>query len=162
MRNSDPGVRIVSVQRPKSDPNSILTMQVTGCNFQYGPNFDVSLDPSFWLWCSFFSWESVFTTGHCMKLKKLCSVFRHELLSNSEIVHPYKIYLICLVVTAFQFVLHIAAIEDFCYAGSSQSKSTSVLITLGTSEELHCSMTTGFTVLWWRVSYSSHISAIAP
>ena len=33
MRNSDPGVSIVSVQRPNSNLNPILTMQVTGCNF---------------------------------------------------------------------------------------------------------------------------------
>ena len=33
---------------------------------------------------------------------------------HSGILHPYKNYLICLVVTAFQFVLHIVAIEDLC------------------------------------------------
>ena len=44
-------------------------------------------------------------------------------------------------------------------AGSSQSKGTSVLITLGTSEELDCPITTGLSVLSLRVSYSSHISA---
>ena len=42
-------------------------MQVTGCNFQYGPNLGVPLDPSFWLWRWFFSWKSVFTTGHCIQ-----------------------------------------------------------------------------------------------
>ena len=46
MRNSDPGVSVVSVQRHNSDLNSILTVQITGCNFQYGPNFGVSLDAS--------------------------------------------------------------------------------------------------------------------
>ena len=45
MRNSDPGVNIVSVHGPNSDLNSTFTMQITGCNFQYGPNFGVSLDP---------------------------------------------------------------------------------------------------------------------
>ena len=33
---------------------------------------------------------------------------------HSEILHPYKIWSSCLVVTAFQFVLHIAATEDLC------------------------------------------------
>ena len=81
MRNSDPGVRIVSVQRHNSNLNSMFTVQVTGCNFQYGSNFDVPLDPSFWLWCSFFSWNSVFTTGHCIELCQITSVLRHEVLS---------------------------------------------------------------------------------
>ena len=116
MRNSDPGVSIVSVHGPNSDLNSTFTMQVTGCNFQYGPNLGVPLDPSFWLWCFVFSWKSVFTTGHCIKLCEISSVFRHEILSHSqqhsEILHPYRIYSICLVVTAFQFVLRVAAIED--------------------------------------------------
>ena len=49
MRNYDPGVSIVSVHGPNSDLNSIFTVQVTGCNFQYGPNLGVPLDPSFWL-----------------------------------------------------------------------------------------------------------------
>ena len=38
MLNSDQGVRIVSVHRHDSDRNSVLTVQATGCNFQYGPN----------------------------------------------------------------------------------------------------------------------------
>ena len=46
--------------------------------------------------------------------------------------------------------------------GSSQSKGTSVLITLSTSEELDCPITTGLSVLSWRDSCSSHISATAP
>ena len=49
MSNSDPGVSIVSVQKPNSDLNSILTVQVTGRNLLYGPNFGVPLDPFFWL-----------------------------------------------------------------------------------------------------------------
>ena len=63
---------------------------------------------------------------------------------------------------AFQFVLHIVAIEDFLLTSSSQSKSTSVLITLSTSEELHSPVTTGCPDLSGRVSYSSHISSTAP
>ena len=45
----DPGVRIVSVQRHNSDLNAVFTMQITGCNFLYGPNIGVPLNPSFWL-----------------------------------------------------------------------------------------------------------------
>ena len=97
MRNSDPGVSVVSAQRHNSDLNSMFTVQVTGCNFQYGPNFGVSLDPAFRLWCCFFSWKSEFTTGLCIKL---CEI------SN-------RIYSFCLVVTASQFVLHTVATEIF-------------------------------------------------
>ena len=35
-------------------------------------------------------------------------------LQHSQIMHPYKICSICLVVKTFQFVLHIAAVEDLC------------------------------------------------
>ena len=94
MTNSDPGVRIVSVQRHNSDLNSVLTKQTTDCNFQYGPNLGVRLDPSFWLWWLFISWKSAFTTGHCMNLWNVCSVFRHEVLSNfnniQKYLHPYR------------------------------------------------------------------------
>ena len=47
------------------------------------------------------------------------------------------------------------------WARSSLSKSTSVLITLGTNEELDCPLTAGCPVLSWNVPYSSHISATA-
>ena len=55
---------------------------------------------------------------------------------HSEILRPFKICSICLVVTAFQFVLHICCNRRSLLAGSSQSKGTSVLITLSMSEEL--------------------------
>ena len=117
MRNSDPRVSIVSVQRHNSDINSMFTVQITGCNFQYGPNFGVSLDPAFRLWCCFFSWKSVFTTSHCIKFCEISSVFRHEILSilnnTQKSLHPYRIYSICLVVTASQFVLHICCNRIF-------------------------------------------------
>ena len=48
MRNSDPRVRIVFVHRLNSDLHSKFTLQATGCNFQYGPNFGVPFDPTFW------------------------------------------------------------------------------------------------------------------
>ena len=57
-----------------------LPCKQLGCNFQYGPNFGVSLDPAFRLWCFFF-WKSVLTTGYCIKLCEISSVFRHEILS---------------------------------------------------------------------------------
>ena len=41
MRKSNPGVSIVSAQRQNSDLDSMFTVQITGCNFQYGPNFGV-------------------------------------------------------------------------------------------------------------------------
>ena len=61
----------------------------------------------------------VFTTRHCIELCEISSVFRHEVLSNfnniqQSCVHA-KICSICLVVTAFHFVLHIAAVEDLCW-----------------------------------------------
>ena len=46
MRNSDPGVSVVSVQSHNADLNSIFTVPITGCNFQYGSNFGVSFDAS--------------------------------------------------------------------------------------------------------------------
>ena len=47
MRNSDPRVSVVSIQRHEiliSTP--VFTMQVTGCNFHHGSSFGLSLDPS--------------------------------------------------------------------------------------------------------------------
>ena len=67
MRNSDLGESTISVHRRNSDLNSVFTMQATSCKLQYGPNFGVPFDPPFWLWCFFFSWRSVFTTGNWMK-----------------------------------------------------------------------------------------------
>ena len=80
MRNSDPRVRIVYVCKLISTPSPRLTCKATSCNIQYGPNFGVPLDLSFWLWCFFVTWQSVFTTSHNTKMWELCSVFRHEIL----------------------------------------------------------------------------------
>ena len=49
MRNSNPGVSIVSAQRDNSDLNSMFTVQVTGRDFQHGSDFCVPLDPAFLL-----------------------------------------------------------------------------------------------------------------
>ena len=162
MRNSDPRVSIVSAQRHNSDLNSMFTVQVTGCNFQHGPNFGVPLDPSFWLWCFFFSWKSVFTTSHCIELCRISSVFRHEILS---ILHNTQKS--CIHTEFTQFILlwqllnsfFICWNTKFWYAGSSLSKENSVLIALST---IDCPITTGRPVLFWKDSYSSHISATAP
>ena len=74
MQNSDPGVRIVFVHRHDSD--------LLVATFNTGQILVFPWDPSCWLWCWFFSWKIAFTTSHCMKLWKICSVFRHETLSN--------------------------------------------------------------------------------
>ena len=58
-------------------------MQITGCNFQYGSNFGVSLDPTFRLWYYFFSWKSVFMTSHCIKLCEISSVMKHCRISTT-------------------------------------------------------------------------------
>ena len=47
MKDSDPGLSVVFIRRPKSNFNSVVSIQATGRNFQYGSNFCVSLDPSF-------------------------------------------------------------------------------------------------------------------
>ena len=69
-------MRIVSVQRHNSNLNSVFTVQkITGCNFQYGPNLRIPLDPSFWLWWLFLSWKSVFTTCHCINCENYAVSF---------------------------------------------------------------------------------------
>ena len=47
MRNSNPRVRIVFVNRFNYDFHSMLILKVTGCNFQHGSNFGVPLNPTF-------------------------------------------------------------------------------------------------------------------
>ena len=138
--------------------NSMFTVQVTGCIFQHGSNFCVPSDPSFWLWCWFFSWKSAFTTGHWWEF---CSIFHHEILSDFNNIQKS-----CIHTNFTQSVLlcNFSIRSPYCcsrrawFAGSSQSKRTSVLITLCTNEELDCPLTTGCPVLSWRDSYSSHIS----
>ena len=49
MRISDPGVRIVFVRRHNSDLTSVLTVQMPGCNFQYGSDFGVPFGFSLWV-----------------------------------------------------------------------------------------------------------------
>ena len=99
MRNSDPGASVVSVHRRNSDLNSVLTMQAAICNFQYGPNFGVSLDPSFWFVMLLHLLEE------CIHDKPLHEIMRDlqclpswsivQFQQYSEILHPCKICSIC-------------------------------------------------------------------
>ena len=57
MRNSDPRVRSVLVHRFNSKFHSIFSLQATGCDFQYGSNFGVPLDPSFRVSWFVISWK---------------------------------------------------------------------------------------------------------
>ena len=83
MRSSEPRVWIVFAKRHNSALNSIFTLQAKGCNFQYGPNFGVPSNPTFWFRCISVSWQSVLTTSHCIcELWEICSIFRKEILSN--------------------------------------------------------------------------------
>ena len=79
----------------------------------------------------------MFAAGRCMKLWEFCGVFRHGVLSNFSNIQKSCIHT-KFVVTAFQFVLHIAAIEDLGWLGHHNPKSTSVLITLSTCEVMGC------------------------
>ena len=92
-----------------------IAIQTAGCDFQYGSNSCVSLNPSFWLWWLIIFWKSVFTTGSRKEL--FFNVFSHEILSDFNNIHESCIHTkltICLVVITFQFVLSIFAIEDLC------------------------------------------------
>ena len=137
MRNSDPGVRIVSVHGHDSDLSSMFTMQATGCHFQYGPNFGVPSDPTFWFRCGRVYSRQATASVNCetsavsfvMKYCPISTTFRNP-------------------ASSVQNLLNLSCCDSFsirspccCYrrswlAGSSQSKGTSVLITLSTSEEL--------------------------
>ena len=83
MRNSDSRERIVFVYRFDSNFHSMFTLQVAGCDFQYGSNFGVPSNPTFRVsWC-FISWQSVLTTSHWLcKLWEFFSVFCREVLSD--------------------------------------------------------------------------------
>ena len=83
--NSDPRKRMVLVHRLNSDFHSILALQETSCNFQYGPNLGVPSYPTFWFRWIFISWHRVLATSHWIsKLWELSSVFCHEVLSNTN------------------------------------------------------------------------------
>ena len=95
-------VSVVFTQRPNSNLNSVFTIQATGRYFQHGSNFCVSHpfdfdDPSFIgrVYSRHLqSWNTVHFQQHL------------------EILHPCKIYSLYQFVKAFQFAVHIAAIES--------------------------------------------------
>ena len=81
----DQRVRIVFVYRFNSYFHSILTLQITGCDFQHGSNFDVRPNPNFWVRWFFISWQNVLTTCHWFcELWEFFSVLCHEILSDSN------------------------------------------------------------------------------
>ena len=162
---SDPRVRIVFVHRFNSNFHSMFTLQITGCDFQYGSNLSVLPNPTFW-----FRW--VFISLLCTHDKPLnlwivrilqClltwSAVRPQLLSG--ILHQYKISSHDLAVITFQLVLDIFAI-DLLALDHRSKVCVCVFITLGTKNGLDCSSTTSLPVLPWQESHSSHISATAP
>ena len=116
IRNSDPGMRIVLVHGLNSNFNSILEVLETGRDFQYRSYSHISLDPPFWLRSSVVSWKGVFATKplieiwNCLKspvssVTKYCPNFNN----TQKILLPYKIYSICFLVKAIQFVECIVA-----------------------------------------------------
>ena len=121
MRNSDPGVRIVFVQRHNFWSHLRIYLARNKLQLLIRVQFWCSLG-SIWLWCSFVSWQSVFTTGHwiCEMWNWSWSIVQSQ--QQSEVPHLYKIWTFCLVVIAFQFVLHTVAIEDLCEQGHHNPK----------------------------------------
>ena len=121
---------VVFVQRQNSGPNSMFTVQITGYNFQDGQNCGVSLDSIFRLCCFVFSWKTVFTTGHCIKLCEIPSVFRLEILSIlNTFRNPVSIQNLLNLSCGDSFSIRFSycSNKNFCYAGKSLSKGTSVL-----------------------------------
>ena len=127
MRSSDPRVRIVFVHRHRSNLNSIFTLQATGCNFRYGPNFGVPF------WSNLSVQIFLHLLAKCTRdrplhlwsvkiLQSLSSWNTVRFQQHSGILHPYKICSICLVVITFHFVLRIFAIEDLCEHDHHDSK----------------------------------------
>ena len=87
--------------------------------------FGVPLDPSFRLWCWFFFgkvYSRQATARNCESSAHLSSWNTVHSPQHSEILHPYRICSICLVVRAFQFVLHIAAMEALDWPGHHNPK----------------------------------------
>ena len=166
MRNSDPRVRIVFVHGHDYDINSIFAVQATGCNFQHGSDYGVPSDPTLQV-DDFSSLGKVYSrqATASVNCENSAVSFVMKYCPTSKLVrNPASI----------QNLLNLSCCDNFSIrspyccnrrslrARSSLSKGTFVLITLGTDEELDCPPTTGCPVLSWKVSYSSHISSIAP
>ena len=115
MRNSDPRVRIVSVHRHNSDLNSVLTV----CSQHVAISNTVPILVLTWIHpfdCDASSslgrvYSRLATARNCENyaVSFVMNIVRFQ--QRSEILHPYNIYSLYLVVTAFQFVIHIVATE---------------------------------------------------
>ena len=112
----------------------MFTVQVTGCNFQYGSNFGVPLVPSFRM--LFLLLEECIHDRPLHEfvrdLQCLLSWSIVQFQQHSEILHPYKICSIHLFVNNFSIRCPYLCNRNSWRAGSSSFKSTFVLITLGT------------------------------
>ena len=94
MRNSNPRVSSVSVQRPNSNLDSMFTMQATGRNFQHGSNVRVSI---------LLVVMNLLPLEECIHDRSLYEIVSNLQLSlvmkycpfqqHSEILHPYKNFL---------------------------------------------------------------------
>ena len=153
MRDSDPRVRIVFIHGHNSDLYSILTVQATSCNFQYGSNFGVSSDPTFG------SDVSSSSSPGTVYSRQATAFVNCENSSVSFVMKYCPISTIFRNPASIQNLLNLSCCDSILFrsayccnmrslrARSSQSTSTSVLITLGTIEELDCPPTTGCPVL---------------
>ena len=119
----NPGVSIVSAQRPNSNLYSMF-MQATGRDFQHGSNFclfgSILLVVMIHLIGRAYSRQA--TVLYCVRspvsfVMKYCP-------TSTTLINPasMQIFSIFLVVKASQFVLHIVAIEDFDSLGHHNSK----------------------------------------
>ena len=160
MWNSDPRVSVVSVQRHNSDLISIFTVHIPGTGrilvFPWIQPFG----------CDASSLGRVYsrqaTAWNCERsavsfVLKYCPI-------STTFRNPVSIQILLNLSCCDSFSIrspHCCNRKFWC-AGSSQSKGASVLITLSTSAELDCPITTGRPDLSWWNSYSSHISANAP
>ena len=166
MRNSDPGVRIVFVYRLNSNFHSIFTLQVNGCDFQYGSNLGVPLNPSFRFRWFFISWKSVLTTCHWFcKLWEFVSVLFHEVLSDFNCFQEP-----CIRTIFFNRSCRESLSTRSLYFSNgslwarSSVEGVGVFINelVGTSNGSDCPASTGLSVLTWQALYSSHKSETAP
>ena len=132
MRNSDPGVRINSVHRHNSDLNSVFTVQPTSCNFQYGHNLVFPWIHPFGCDVSS-SLDRVYSRQATARNCKNCPIsttFRNP--ASIQILHNSS----CC--DSFSIRSPNCCNRRSLWVRSSQSKGTSVLITLDTNEELDC------------------------
>ena len=145
MRDSDPRVKVVFVRRRGSDLNSVLTVQATGCNFQYGSNFGCSLESNLVVQLNF---RLLAMCTHdlptaFLNFENSSVSFRHEKLSDfklwSGILHQHKICSICLVVITFQIRSPYLCSRSSSGCAGSSAKGMCVFITLGSKQRVRLS-----------------------